>query len=156
MLCVLAVTAVLGESQDSEAGSHSAVGGRYGRNFRTDVTSMTAEASSGVHKPPVPRGDRDGALGWKEEDTRGLAAAPEPPRLSLLPGELVAFVFLARMSLLQGRHLIVPLTSSRSRDHISKDHGLFVREKVTVACTSQSCSSGARPVLLPTSPGRAR
>lgn len=104
----------------SEAGNRSAAGDvvfpedRNGKNFRTGVTSMNAEASSVVHTPPVPRGDRDAALGWREEDTRGLAAAPEPPGLSLLPGELVAFVFLARTSLPQGRHLIVPLPSSSS------------------------------------------
>lgn len=58
-----------------------------------------------------------------------LAAHPQWPRLSVLPGEHLAFVFPARMSLPQETDLIVPLTSSSSQDHIDKDRGLFVTEE---------------------------
>lgn len=62
----------------------------------------------------------------------GLAANLELLRLPLLPGDLLAFVFPARMSLLQERHLIVPFTSSNLQDHIGRDHGLLVMEQLTV------------------------
>lgn len=97
---------------------------------------------------------------------RGLAANPERPRLPRLPGEHFAFVFLARMSLLQETDLIVPVTSSSSQDHTDKDHGLFVLEetdggtsilelllgKLTFAASPQSRTCVPLSLLSP-SPG---